>query len=87
MTALEFVLTGCAGEIDRDPKIQLGVLKPLGIKSLDLQTIWGTNVVALDEDELTPVKNEFTERDMAVSAIRSLIKNVDVTDPFASGPL
>jgi sugar phosphate isomerase/epimerase len=82
MTAPPFVLTGFADEIDADLATQLDVLESLGVDYLDLRSVWGTNVLELDPDELAAVERELDDRGMAVSAIGSPIGKIDVTDPF-----
>jgi sugar phosphate isomerase/epimerase len=82
MTAPPFVLTGFADEIDENLDTQLDVLESLGIDSLDLRSVWGTNVLDLDADEMATIERALDERDVSVSAIGSPIGKIDITDPF-----
>jgi sugar phosphate isomerase/epimerase len=82
MTAPPFTLTGFADEIDADLETQLDLLESLGIDYLDLRSVWGTNVLDLDPDELATIERELDERGMGVSAIGSPIGKIDITDPF-----
>jgi len=82
MTAPPFVLTGFADEVDDDLETQLDVLESLGIDSLDLRSVWGTNVLELDPDEMATIERALDERGISVSAIGSPIGKVDITDPF-----
>jgi sugar phosphate isomerase/epimerase len=82
MTAPPFTLTGFADEIDADLAVQLDLLESLGIEYLDLRSVWGTNVLDLDADELATVERALDERGMAVSAIGSPVGKIDITEPF-----
>ncbi|MFB6146394.1 MAG: sugar phosphate isomerase/epimerase family protein [Halobacteriaceae archaeon] len=77
-----FVRTGFADEIADDLETQLDVLTGLGIDYLDLRSVWGTNVLDLDPDEVATVEAALDRRGVAVSAIGSPVGKVGITDPF-----
>lgn len=76
-----WALSGFGDEISPDPVIQIAVLQALGANHIEVRSAWGTNIVALDDDQLARLKALLDEADMKVSAIASPIGKVDVTLP------
>jgi len=77
-----FTLTGFADEISPDLETQLDTLEALDIGYLDLRSVWETNVLDLDPDEVETVRERLDERGIGVSAIGSPIGKVDVDHDF-----
>jgi sugar phosphate isomerase/epimerase len=77
-----YTLTGFADEIADDLDTQLDVLADLGIQHLDLRSVWGTNVLDLDPDEVATVQRRLDEHGFGVSSIGSPIGKVDIDDDF-----
>ncbi len=48
-----WTLSGFGDEIDPEPEVHLPVLAGEGIRYLDFRAAWGTNVLALSDDQLT----------------------------------
>ena len=82
MTASPFVLTGFADEIADDLDTQLDVLESLDISHLDLRSVWGTNVLDLDPDDLDTIERKLDARDVSVSALGSPVGKIEITEPF-----
>jgi sugar phosphate isomerase/epimerase len=80
MTA-EWTLSGFGDEIDADPVVQVAVLQSLGAHAIEVRSAWRTNVVDLDEDQLSGLHRILEERGQRVSAIASPIGKVDVDLP------
>jgi sugar phosphate isomerase/epimerase len=79
-----FVLSGFADEIAPDLAVQLDVLERLDIRHLELRGVWGKNVLALGDDEVTAIKAELDRRAMGVSAIGSPIGKMRIDEPFGA---
>jgi sugar phosphate isomerase/epimerase len=76
-------LTGLGDEIDDDPELQCVVLQALGASHIELRSAWQTNVLALDDEQVTRLVECLDRRKMRVSAIASPIGKVDVSLPVA----
>jgi len=79
---MAFTRTGFADEISEALETQLDVLEELGIGHMDLRSVWGTNVLDLDPDEVADVRAALDERGIEVSAIGSPIGKIDIDEPF-----
>ncbi|WP_028265683.1 sugar phosphate isomerase/epimerase family protein [Arthrobacter sp. MA-N2] len=79
--AVEWELSGFGDEIDDDPKIQIAVMQALGAKHIEVRSAWGTNIVDLDDAQLSELKSLLDAAEMKVSAIASPIGKVDVSLP------
>lgn len=79
--AVEWELSGFGDEIDDDPKIQIAVMQALGANHIEVRSAWGTNIVDLDNAQLSELKSLLDAADMKVSAIASPIGKVDVSLP------
>lgn len=74
-----WTLSGFGDEIDDDPTIQAAVLQALGARHIEVRSAWGTNVVDLDDDQTSALRDVFKDRQMGVSAVASPIGKVDVS--------
>ncbi|WP_423923948.1 sugar phosphate isomerase/epimerase family protein [Frigoribacterium sp. 2-23] len=85
MTAAEgtpsWTLSGFGDEIDADPDVQAAVLHGLGASHIEVRSAWETNVVDLDDEQLTRLRAVFDRRGTSVSAIASPIGKVPVALP------
>jgi sugar phosphate isomerase/epimerase len=77
-----WTLSGFGDEIDKDPVVQLSVLRALGAGFIEVRSAWGTNVVELTDDQLTELARLISERGMGVSAIASPLGKVDYLSSF-----
>jgi 3-dehydroshikimate dehydratase len=75
-------LTGFADEISPDLTIQLDVLHTERIRYLELRSVWGKNVIDLDNQSLIKVKEALISREIQVSSIGSPIGKIGVLDDF-----
>jgi 3-dehydroshikimate dehydratase len=75
-------LTGFADEISPDLTIQLDVLHTERIRYLELRSVWGKNVIDLDNQSLIKVKEALISRGIQVSSIGSPIGKIGVLDDF-----
>jgi 3-dehydroshikimate dehydratase len=75
-------LTGFADEISPDLTIQLDVLHTERIRYLELRSVWGKNVIDLDNQSLIKVKETLISRGIQVSSIGSPIGKIGVLDDF-----
>lgn len=66
-----WTLSGFGDEIDPDPAVQTAVLADAGIRFLDLRAAWGTNVLALSDDDLARLAIVLAEGGIRVSAVAS----------------
>ncbi|MGY4858213.1 sugar phosphate isomerase/epimerase family protein [Cryobacterium sp. AP23] len=78
LQTVAWTLSGFGDEIDPDPAVQVAVLKALGASHIEVRSAWGTNVVDLDDDQLSALATLLTREGMAVSAVASPIGKVDV---------
>lgn len=76
-------LSGFGDEIDPDPAVQAAVLLALGASHIEVRSAWGTNVVDLDDDAVTRLRQILDDKGLKVSAIASPIGKVDVNLPVA----
>lgn len=78
---VEWTLSGFGDEINDDPAQQIAVLQALGANHIEVRSAWGTNIVDLDAQQLSALKELLDAAGMGVSAIASPIGKVDVTLP------
>lgn len=78
-----WTLTGFADEIDPDLDRQIETLQVEEIRHLELRGVWNTNVVRLDDEQLTQIHRTLNARGIAVSAIASPIGKIGINDEFA----
>jgi sugar phosphate isomerase/epimerase len=77
-----WTLSGFGDEIDKDPVVQLAVLRALGARFIEVRSSWGTNVVSLTDSQLADLAGLISSRGMGVSAIASPLGKVDYLSPF-----
>lgn len=75
-------LTGFADEIADDLETQLDVVDELGIEHVDLRSVWGTNVLELDDRQVREIRRALEDRGIGVSAIGSPVGKVAIETPF-----
>ena len=78
-----WTLTGFGDEIDDDPELQCVVLQALGASHIELRSAWKTNVLALDDNQVTRLAECLDRRRLRVSAIASPIGKIDISLPVA----
>jgi len=76
------ILSGFADEISPELEVQLQVLEQEDIRHLELRSVWGKNVLDLDDGEVKRVKQSLTTGGFKVSAIGSPIGKIGIEDPF-----
>jgi sugar phosphate isomerase/epimerase len=77
-----WTLSGFGDEIDADPVVQLSVLSALGARFIEVRSAWGTNVVALTDDQLSSLAGLISQRGMGVSAVASPLGKVGYLSSF-----
>jgi sugar phosphate isomerase/epimerase len=77
-----WTLSGFSDEIAQDFSEQCSVVAGLGLKYLELRSAWGTNVLDLDDDQLTLVQALLAEHGLQVSSIGSPIGKIGIEDDF-----
>ena len=78
-----WTLSAFADEIDDDLDAQLDTLAAEQIRHLDLRGVWGKNVLALNDNEVSRVAAALAERGVRVAAIGSPIGKIGIEDDFA----
>ena len=83
MTEARFTLSAFGDEIAVKLHDQLAVLADLQIGFLELRTVWGKNVLDLDDDEARKTASVCAAAGIGVSAIGSPIGKSPITEPMA----
>ncbi len=78
-TRSHHTISAFGDEIHPDLDVQLDVLEQLGINSLDLRSVDGTNIIDLADEEIDRIETAMTERGFTVPVIGSPVGKVDVT--------
>ncbi|WP_103062285.1 sugar phosphate isomerase/epimerase family protein [Actinomyces qiguomingii] len=78
-----WTMTGFADEIDPDPQVQTRVLHELGLRHLELRSVWGTKVLDLTDEQLRAVKDILDTAGITPSCIGSDLGKISITEPFA----
>jgi len=73
-----WTLSGFADEIADNFTDQLALITELGLTQIDLRSAWGTNVLDLDDAQLTEVGRLLDDAGVAVGCIGSPIGKVDI---------
>ena len=73
-------LSGFIDEISSDLGEQLDLVKALGLPSVELRSVWDTNLLDLDAAQLQRVRRELATAGVRVSSIGSPIGKVPITD-------
>ena len=71
-----------ADEISPDINEQIRVMKSLGLKYVELRSVWDKNVLDLSDEEVNKVKSLFDENGISVSSIGSPLGKVDIDCEF-----
>jgi sugar phosphate isomerase/epimerase len=77
-----FILSAFADEISPDPREQIAVLKSCGVRHIEFRSIYGTNVLALSEQEIRDFKKLLDGEGFKLSAIGSPVGKYPVDQPF-----
>lgn len=75
-------LSAFADEISADLQEQIDVLHSEHIAFLDLRSVWGINVLDLDDQRLQQIKQVLDEQGIGVAAIGSPVGKVPIDSPF-----
>lgn len=73
-------LSGFIDEISSDLGEQLDLVKALGLTSVELRSVWDTNLLDLDAAQLQRVRRELATAGVQVSSIGSPIGKIPITD-------
>ena len=71
-----------ADEISSDLNEQIEVMKRNDIKYVELRSVWGKNVLDLDNDKLKVVKKSFDSNSIKVSSIGSPIGKININADY-----
>lgn len=77
-----FRISSFADEISPDINVQVKVLCDLGIKYVELRSVWDKNVLDLTDGEAAEVKRVFDENGISVSSIGSPLGKIDIDGDF-----
>jgi 3-dehydroshikimate dehydratase len=78
-----FVLSAFADEISPDPVEQINVLKSCGVRHIEFRSIFKTNVLALDDQQIADFKALLDREGFKLSAIGSPIGKIRIDEPFS----
>ncbi|MFC4777042.1 sugar phosphate isomerase/epimerase family protein [Paenibacillus sp. GCM10023252] len=79
---MTMTITCFADEISSELTEQLDVLAEVGVSHLEIRNVWGKNVLALTDEELSRISAMLKERGFRVSSIGSPIGKYPITEPF-----
>ncbi|BFT73821.1 sugar phosphate isomerase/epimerase family protein [Paenibacillus sp. P36] len=79
---LKAKITCFADEISQDLEEQLDVLQQEGVSYIELRNVWGKNVLELNDEELSSIRQILKERGFQVSSIASPIGKYPVAEEF-----
>jgi sugar phosphate isomerase/epimerase len=77
-----FILSAFADEISPDPREQIAVLKSCGVRHIEFRSIYGTNVLALSDQQIQDFKKLLDGEGFRLSAIGSPVGKYPVDQPF-----
>jgi sugar phosphate isomerase/epimerase len=77
-----WTLSGFADEIGDDVAEQCRVAAGLGLRYLEVRSGWGTNILDLDDAQLTEFSRLLAEHQLAVSSIGSPIGKIFIDEDF-----
>ena len=77
-----FTLSAFADEIDPDLDVQLEVLRELKIGSLELRSVWGTNVLKMDGRQVETIRQSCELSGVRVSCIGSPVGKSPIEGPI-----
>lgn len=78
----KFILSGFSDEIDQNIKVQFKALKKLGMSYFEPRGVNGTNIAALDDEQLAELKKDMAEFGIKASSIGSPIGKIGICDDF-----
>lgn len=82
MSSTTFTLSAFGDEIDNDLQTQLQTLRDLHIDHLELRGVWGKNVSALTDDEVSRVQQICADSSISISGIGSPVGKSPVEAPL-----
>ncbi|HVX42824.1 MAG TPA: sugar phosphate isomerase/epimerase family protein [Mycobacteriales bacterium] len=77
-----WTLSGFADEIAPDLDEQCRTLDELGIRYIEFRSAWGSNILDLDDAQLTEAQKVLERHGIAFSSVGSPIGKVGITDDF-----
>jgi len=77
-----WTLSGFIDEISDDFSEQCKVAAGLGLRYVDVRSAWGTNILDLDDAQLSTVRETLAEHGLKVSSIGSPIGKISIDDEF-----
>lgn len=80
MPPLPFKVCAVTDEISQDFAYALGVLADLGIRHVELRTLWDKNVISLNDDEVETVRTTLHKRGMSVVSLNGPIFKCDIDE-------
>lgn len=76
------LLSAFADEISSDLHEQVEVLRSEGIQSVELRSVWDTNVLDLTDADVAAIRSHLDRHDMRVATIASPIGKTPIDAPF-----
>jgi sugar phosphate isomerase/epimerase len=77
-----WTLSGFIDEISDDFSEQCKVAAGLGLRYVEVRSAWGTNILDLDDAQLSTVRETLAEHGLKVSSIGSPIGKISIDDEF-----
>src|SRR5215213_6815974 len=77
-----FTISAFADEISPEPQEQIDVLKECGVRHIEFRSIHKTNVLSLDDKQITDFKALLDREGFKLSAIGSPIGKIRIDEPF-----
>jgi sugar phosphate isomerase/epimerase len=77
-----WTLSGFIDEISDDFSLQCKVASGLGLRYVEVRSAWGTNILDLDTDQLSKLRETLAEYGLKVSSIGSPIGKISIDDEF-----
>jgi sugar phosphate isomerase/epimerase len=77
-----WTLSGFIDEISDDFSLQCKVASDLGLRYVEVRSAWGTNILDLDSDQLSKLRETLAEYGLKVSSIGSPIGKISIDDEF-----
>jgi sugar phosphate isomerase/epimerase len=77
-----WTLSGFVDEVSDDFSLQCKVAAGLGLRYVEVRSAWGTNILDLDESQLSTLQETLASNDLKVSSIGSPIGKISIDDEF-----
>ena len=77
-----FIISAFADEISPEPREQIDVLKKCDVRHIEFRSIFGTNVLALEDKQIAEFKTLLDRESFKLSAIGSPIGKIRIDEPF-----